>query len=459
MTNLKVYLCVLFLILSGCKGDSDAASSSASPSTGSTTSFIKGKVTNVSGFSDVTLTVTGVASSQSQNKVTSFAAKNVAVDADGNFLIGVEHGCYQLDITKPNYRSRAIDQVCVDTPTKDLGNVGVSVGRRNIMSTTVGSLILMGGGDNSDGYTTTVDILNNTDGSMTIENLSSKRTLGVALSIGNKAYFAGGAQYDNNNTWSTSSIVDIYDTVSKIWTTASLSVGRAELSGGVTDNGYAVFAGGYAGGVVSNVVDIYNSNTDNWTTATLPVARFGMSSVVVGNKIYFAGGATNIGGTTKTTRVDIFDPSTGVWTLKNMSVARRYFPTVKVGNKLMFAGGQTDCFPCDVSNVIDIYDTVLDSWTTSSLSVARELLSATTDGTIAVFAGGSSLATENNVVDIYDSGTDQWTSTTLSEARTNLSVAISGGKALFIGGNTSTTFSNTVDTFDFTTKQIANHLF
>ena len=46
-----------------------------------------------------------------------------------------------------------------------------------------------------------------------------------------------------------------------------------------------------AAGNYSNVVDIYNGITGLWSTAQLSVARYGLAAASVGNVALFAGGA------------------------------------------------------------------------------------------------------------------------------------------------------------------------
>ena len=61
---------------------------------------------------------------------------------------------------------------------------------------------------------------------------------------------------------------------------------------------------------LSSVVDIYNNSTGLWTTATLSAARELLSATAVGTKVFFAGGVdfTNVSSV-----VDIYDnTSTGI---------------------------------------------------------------------------------------------------------------------------------------------------
>jgi hypothetical protein len=443
-----------------------ASCTSKSEQNGSAGTFkIIGKVANTSDFSDVTVQITSVQSGLTSKTLILTAAEE-RPNSSGELLIGVEIGCYNMSVIKPGFRSRGFENVCVNdsTPEYDLGQIGLSVERRFVMTASLDKYVFMAGGYNSDSMYSTVDVLDVTTGKMDVANLSKRRARGVGVAVGNKAIFAGGeaCESEGYSSCAISSIVDIFDISSKTWSATSLSTARLDLAAGVTSDGYAVFAGGSTATGASNVVDIFNSNTGAWSTATLPAARFGMSAIAVGTKIFFAGGSgPDSSGVTKTTRIDVFEPSTGIWTVENLSVARRYFPTVKVGTKLLFAGGQLDCWPCSASGVVDIYDISNGSWSTATLSTPRELLVGASDGVIAVFAGGEANGSQGtDKVDIYDSSTDTWSTSVLSQARTNIAVAVNGNKAYFVGGNLdSQGFSNVIDVFDFASKSFVSSSF
>jgi len=427
---------------------------------------IIGKIANTSDFSDVTIQVSNVQSSLASKILNLMAIKEEHPKSNGEFLIGLERGCYNMSVNKPGFRSRGFENVCVDdsAPEYDLGQVGLSIERRFVMTASLDKYVFMAGGYNAASMFSTVDILDVATGKMDVANLSKRRARGVGISVGSKAIFAGGeaCESEGYSSCNISSVVDIFDIDSKTWSTTSLSAARVDLSAGVTSDGYVVFAGGANATGASNVVDIYNSASGTWSTATLPAARFGMSAIAVGTKVFFAGGSGPDGsGVTKTTRIDIFEPSTGTWAVENLSIARRYFPTVKVGTKLLFAGGQLDCWPCSPSSVVDIYDMSNGSWSTATLSNPRELLVGASDGVVAVFAGGEANGNGGmDTVDIYNSYTNTWTTSALSQARTNIAVAVNGNKAYFVGGNFgSNSFSNVIDIFDFSSKSFISSSF
>ncbi len=87
-----------------------------------------------------------------------------------------------------------------------------------------------------------------------------------------------------------SNAVDVYNSATGAWTTALLSVARYDLAAASVGN-VAFFAGG-AADASFNAVDVYNSATGAWTTAQLSVARWYLAAASVGNVALFAGGLT-----------------------------------------------------------------------------------------------------------------------------------------------------------------------
>lgn len=459
MRILSLFTFFVLINFSGCSvGPSNQSAASGK---------ILGSITNIDSYDNVSISATALASlSYNTNARLDIGnAISGGIGPDGDFQVDVPFGCYVLEIVKPGFRNRGLDQVCVDdsAPNKDLGTIGLSEERRFVMTAVVGSKIIMAGGQNLDGILGTVDIYDTETGLLEVEALSKPRGRGVGIAIGSKAFFAGGEEYASGTSAVMSNTVEIYDGATGAWAIAALSEPRLDLAAAKTSDGYLVFAGGFGSSAISDAVDIYNSNTDTWTTTALPVGRAGMAAIGVGSKVYFAGGNTDMGGTTKVTRVDIYEPSTDTWTLENLTVARRYFPAVAVGGKILFAGGQKDCFPCEESDVVDIYDVSGDSWTTTNLSQSRELLVGISDGSVAVFAGGSIVGGQLDSVDIYDSITDTWSTSALSQKRTNSSSAYIDGKGYVIGGDCDSEpdcrFSNVIDIFDFSTKAFTNTTF
>ncbi len=131
--------------------------------------------------------------------------------------------------------------------------------------------------------------------------------LAMALDpVGNKLYAIGGADLSSStpNTASILNTVEVFDLVSRKWSTApSLNVPRSQL-GAAYLNGKIYAIGGYNGTSVVNTVEVYDPASNTWTVVPSPLpAKESFGTVVSGGFIYLVGGdAGLVGG-----RVDILN--------------------------------------------------------------------------------------------------------------------------------------------------------
>ena len=310
--------------------------------------------------------------------------------------------------------------------------------RYGIAATSVGTKAFFAGGHiYAPPYITNrIDIYDSSTNSWSTASLSQARYNAVAVTVGTKAIFAGGRTSDSGNA--VTDRVDIYDSSTNSWSTASLSWSRDTLA--ATSVGTkAIFGPGIGVSGVQDTVDIYDSSNNTWSQTTIPQTGYGMAATSVGAKAIFAGGSPS------GNAVNIYDPSTNSWSTTILSQSRTYLAAVTVGTKAIFAGGNNGS---SASNRVDIYDSTTNSWSTTTLSVARENLAAIATGTKAVFAGGFA-SSASNVVDIYDSSANSWSTATLYDARNYLASTSVGTKAFFAGGMSSSSYpSYTIDIYD-----------
>jgi hypothetical protein len=230
----------------------------------------------------------------------------------------------------------------------------------------------------------------------------------------------------------------------------SLSAGRIGLVS-ATAGSKIVFAGGMVVGSYSSRVDIYDTITKAWTTAELTKPeRQGMAVAAVGDKILFAGGGDNDWGET-TSRVDIYDVSKNNWSIAELSKDREYLAAATIGNKVFFAGGtswETSASGYSTwvtSNVVDIYDNISNTWATATLSESRANLTATTAGNKIYFAGGYAgpmITNVSPVIDVFDASTNSWSFSYMQQAKaSHASVAL--GEKVFWGAGIFNYFSPT----------------
>ena len=212
--------------------------------------------------------------------------------------------------------------------------------------------------------------------------------MGVASS-GNKIVFAGGY---SDEKLSPSSQVDIYDIISQKWSTAKLSVPRAEIRAVAVGN-KIFFAGGeyydpsdrsYDNPISVNVMDIYDVSANTWSVVPLIGGRTYSASAAAGNKIFFVEGS----------KVDIYDINTQQWSTSSLSDDRFNPSVVSANNKVYFAGGMMFqgsniygpiAMPVDK---IDIYDVATDTWSVSSLVQGKIYSAGIAVAGKVYFAGG-----------------------------------------------------------------------
>jgi outer membrane lipoprotein-sorting protein len=193
----------------------------------------------------------------------------------------------------------------------------------------------------------------------------------AVASAGNKIVFAGGFQDGPVFGFQESGFVDIYDLSNQTWSTASLSNSRSNISA-VANGNKIFFAGGgyiYADNYSSNV-DIYDVLTNTWTVTALSEPKTLVAAATFENKVMFAGGykvSADYTSIYAVSTVDIYDLSANSWSIKQLSEARGGISAVTGGNKVYFAGGSTDV-AAGVSNKIDIYDNTSNSWSVSALN-------------------------------------------------------------------------------------------
>jgi len=219
------------------------------------------------------------------------------------------------------------------------------------------------------------------------------------------------------------------------WSESQLFYEREGLSACVLDDSI-IFSGGKMYGTYLNLIEIYDIGEDSWSIADpQSPARFQTSSVSANGHAFIAGGS-NIPPEIYFSEVDVYSKETGEWTIEYLSEARTFIEAVALGNKVFFAGGASGSF----SNVtyhdsVDIYDTETGIWSTESLSIPRCMIGAATAGSKVFFAGGYiGYGSVTDVIDIYDIESEEWTIKYLSEARAAIAAVAYGEKVYFAGG-------------------------
>jgi hypothetical protein len=118
----------------------------------------------------------------------------------------------------------------------------------------------------------------------TITYAPAPRMAVAVLAVGSKVLFAGGD--GSPDPGSAGNDVEILDTTTMTW---SHTTSPSPIEGRAPFTTYAA-AGGMAFFQYDGAVQIYDTNTGEWSTATLSVPRYDAAAVSVGNEVIFAGG-------------------------------------------------------------------------------------------------------------------------------------------------------------------------
>ena len=182
----------------------------------------------------------------------------------------------------------------------------------------------------------------------------------AATVVDDKILFAGGSDSSNRGTR-----VDIYDQSSGEWTTASLSENKPWGQAAVTLGNRAYFAGsGF-----SDKVDIYDAVTGNWSVETMYEGKAsGLAGITLIDKIYWAGGWTpnpnNHAYQYPSSVIEIWDTSSGNSTLACLKYATGNCMAVQQGDRIVFL---SPTIWTGEMTYLDIYDPVADHWYYSSI--------------------------------------------------------------------------------------------
>lgn len=328
-----------------------------------------------------------------------------------------------------------VEVIPLATPNLQLIPFGnLSQARYKILTASAGSKILFIGGRylvrncfydstdngwwNCENRSTRVDIYDTSTLIWTTVDLvgSSYSDWGSAVTIGSKIYLAGG--YQNSDR------VDVYDASVNSWSAIQLPMARDNVVA-VSLGDKIFFAGGESGPVDPSRVDIYNCSTNSWSMASLSVSRIGISGTAVGNKILFAGGHS---GSEYSSTVDMYDSSANTWSVGALSSGRIHPKAVALNNKAFFAGGDAGNNSSNYPRV-DIYDNSTQSWTNATLPFGNSFFNAVaTDNKVLFFRMPDEIS-------IYYDLTNSWSVGYLNKKTYNPGVVAIGKQVYVAGGN------------------------
>lgn len=324
----------------------------------------------------------------------------------------------------------------------------LSLARRSLAATPVGSYALFGGGRNASSR---VDVYDAQQTRSTAENLSAAKFELAATTVGDLAIFAGGRA--STSEGSSNAGVDFYDSaLTHSQPATRLVTARRRLAAATAGNTLALFVGGSNSGSdgsgAVNDVQAYDANGTAITNLTfITNVRESLAGVAIGNYAAFAGGL----GVVYLSDVWLYDSKGTVYsTAPKLSASRASLAAATAGRYVIFAGGYSSAR--GTITTADAYDSSMTQLLAApSLIAQRHTLAATTLGESAIFAGGNDPDHDTShyrpEVDVYNESLTHSTPTALSVGRYEHAAATIGNVALFAGGNTSSGVTATVEAY------------
>jgi EGF-like domain len=267
---------------------------------------------------------------------------------------------------------------------------------------------------------TTVDMYNVSSNTWTVDGSGLTQARGFAASavLGPVAMFAGGER--STSTPLVSSVVDIFNftTGVPVWSTATLSVARQSLAGAALGNIF-FFAGGTDGsGNPSSVVDLYNTATGLWSTTSLPQNTFGNSAGIPNVAISALSPyifVTGFDGFPTTSPTYLYSPGTNSYiTGSHLNYNAVYIGTTATSQYAYFFGGLLTHVTLNTVANVSIFDDTGTLVTNAIMSRPRtNVLGASLPSLgFAFLMGGDSSFTPNTYLSTIDvfSGTSLCTS-------------------------------------------------
>lgn len=317
-------------------------------------------------------------------------------------------------------------------------------GRAYFQATTVGGYGLFGGGY-AGKILSTVDAYSTSLVHSTPTSLSEVRYDLAATTVGNYALFGGGHSADSVTEDDIFlPTVDAYSTSLVRNTPTELSERRTVLAATTVGN-YGLFGGGYF--ILKNMsyisfptVDAYSASLVRSTPASLSEAKYGLAATTVGDFGLFGGGNDRYHDASSV--VDAYSATLVRSTPTALSEARNNLAATSVGGYALFGGGNG-------FDTVDAYSTTLVRSTPSVLSEERHSMAATTVGDYGLFGGGGLLRETqfSSTVDAYSSTLVRSTPTGLSFSRGGLAATTVGNYGLFGGGTNYNAYYITVDAY------------
>jgi hypothetical protein len=292
-----------------------------------------------------------------------------------NMFFNQSHGCMYTRLMICLVNVILMQLITTSAFSQNWSTATLNEGKNNMSTGSIGPYVFFFSGDRRVGNTrylvNQIEMIDTHTGVKQITTLpnDSIRSRVTSVSYGSKIYFAGGTGNLNGgsglNPTFYSKKVDIYDTLTGLWSAQYLSEARVTLAAGAA-NGKVLFGGGEkktSSTGPSNVVDYYSAETNTWTAGTfLPiqgvVQRIRLTGVSFQKKIYFVGGLTT---SVSKDLINVYDTETNTWRRDTLKEAKFNLKSFAYKDAVYFGGGQINLSDTP-ADTIEIYRPASDSW-------------------------------------------------------------------------------------------------
>jgi galactose oxidase-like protein len=364
------------------------------------------------------------------------------IDAATGVATGLLPGTTQITVSANGLMSNPISLTV--TPGF-LSIVTLNVARSDMTITVLNNgLVLIAGGDNSGGVTSTAELYNPATQTFTLTgSLNTARFNHTATLLDNgMVLIAGGTGASDNRLAS----AELYNPATEMFTpTGNMIVVREQPTATHLQSGKVLIAGGNGLNGALNTAELYDPTTEEFTPAgTMHVTRRAATATLLNDgTVLIAGGVASRGAILGT--AELYDPETNSFTLTGRMIAARAVQTATLLNSgmVLIAGGAVTNGAAAVPLAsAELYDPAKGTFTlTGSLIEARTNASATllNNGTV-LFAGGDGPGNPNLVpltsAEVYDpiAGTFADTGSLQVPRLTRTAPLLPNGTVLFAGG-------------------------
>lgn len=402
-----------FLVLMLCMRTLTGCGASGSATTGVPSVTITSSLVSisVSGTDQFMATARGGSGDVMTGVTFNWASSNSSVatiDAATGVATGLLPGTTQITVSANGLMS---NPVSLTVTPGFLSIVTLNVARSEMTMTVLNNgLVLIAGGDNSGGVTSTAELYNPATQTFALTgSLNTARFNHAATLLDNgMVLIAGGTDANDKRLAS----AELYNPATGMFTpTGNMIVVREQPTATHLQNGKVLIAGGNGLNGALNTAELYDPTTEAFTPAGPMHVTRGLATATLLNDgtVLIAGGVGSRGAVLNT--AELYDPETNSFTLTGRLMAARAVQTATLLNSgmVLIAGGIGPNGAADVPLAsAELYDPAKGTFTlTGSLITARTNASATllNNGTV-LFAGGDGPGSPNLVpltsAEVYD---------------------------------------------------------